>query len=389
MWRQVHPVTRRSGKALDDTVARELCQDAQVTGHPGELASGRHAGHEVSVIVPVYNVAERLAASVSSALILPQVREVILVEDGSTDESVAICRELEAKHSAVKIVTHPNGENRGAGASRNLGVKHATCPFIAFLDADDRYLPNRFEDDLPILAADPTVDGVYGAIANEYESNELRQQWLAQRRPEFLTVSEAVPPDELLYVLLGTHRTVKGGFCTDTITIRKDTFNRLGGFHPKLRLQQDTHLWHRLAAFSKVVAGNISTPIAIRVVHPGNRVTRLADHELYFDLWWSSLEKIFVDNGLSKKAMQEFRRSRSLFYLQRTGRRRALSSLAVWVMREPSALLEEYEHFDIAMFDIFSRNPAVVRAISTKNRLVRALRGGQGRSMRRDTYPDR
>jgi glycosyltransferase involved in cell wall biosynthesis len=97
----------------------------------------------VDVIVPVYNAADYVRKAVESALARPETVEVILVEDGSTDESLAVCQELAAEYPTVRLYRHPNGENRGAGASRNLAISESTRGHIAFLDAD-YFLPCRF-----------------------------------------------------------------------------------------------------------------------------------------------------------------------------------------------------------------------------------------------------
>lgn len=106
---------------------------------------------EISVIIPVYNAAEFLEKAVKSAAYFDEVKEIILAEDQSTDHSLEICRRLVSEIPKVKLFQHPNGENRGAGASRNLGIDHATSDFIAFLDADDYYLPNRFDAEKTFL----------------------------------------------------------------------------------------------------------------------------------------------------------------------------------------------------------------------------------------------
>src|SRR5690348_1774976 len=90
----------------------------------------------VAVVIPVYNAADYIAKAVESALLQPEVSEVVLVEDRSPDNSLQICQELVGQNAKVKLFRHPNGENRGAAASRNLGVRMSSAPYIAFLDAD-------------------------------------------------------------------------------------------------------------------------------------------------------------------------------------------------------------------------------------------------------------
>jgi hypothetical protein len=75
------------------------------------------------------------------------------VEDGSTDGSGAIGEVLARHDPRVRLLHHPQHANRGASASRNLGMAHARSPFLAFLDADDRYLPHRFHADAQVFRA--------------------------------------------------------------------------------------------------------------------------------------------------------------------------------------------------------------------------------------------
>jgi len=79
------------------------------------------------------------------------VHEVILAEDGSSDNSLVVCTALAEANPKVKLFRHPDGKNRGAGATRNLGVLNAQCDLIAFLDADDIYLPKRFNQPVSVL----------------------------------------------------------------------------------------------------------------------------------------------------------------------------------------------------------------------------------------------
>lgn len=89
----------------------------------------------ISVIIPVYNAEKTIRKCVESIQIqdIKDV-EMILVDDGSTDESLKICRELEAEDSRIKVLT---GENQGVSSARNKGMKEAGGEYIAFVDADD------------------------------------------------------------------------------------------------------------------------------------------------------------------------------------------------------------------------------------------------------------
>jgi len=231
----------------------------------------------VSVIIPVYNAEKFLYQSVVSAVHLEEVGEIILVEDKSPDNSLEICNVLEKQFDKVNLFRHPNEENRGAGASRNLGIEKSSCKFIAFLDADDWYLSNRFEVEKELFLNND-VDGVYGATGFYLQGKGMTENKLT-------TFKEKISPRQLLSKMSKS----EGRFTTNAITLRKEIFNKSGLFDTSLKLHQDTHLWYRLAHFGNLVAGNIGTAIAVRRVHPDNRIkgkntkSRILFHKAVFN----------------------------------------------------------------------------------------------------------
>ncbi|WP_111672177.1 glycosyltransferase family 2 protein [Algoriphagus litoralis] len=102
----------------------------------------------VSAILPIYNAEMTLTRAVESLLLQPEITQIILVEDGSRDKSLEICKKLESQHAQITLLQHPNGQNKGAPASRNLGLEHVRNPWIQFMDADDQLLPGKIEDQL-------------------------------------------------------------------------------------------------------------------------------------------------------------------------------------------------------------------------------------------------
>ena len=91
---------------------------------------------KVSIIVPVYNVSHYLKDCITS--ILNQTfkdYELILVDDGSTDDCSKICDEYELKDKRIKVYHKKNG---GLSDARNFGINHSECDYISFIDSDDR-----------------------------------------------------------------------------------------------------------------------------------------------------------------------------------------------------------------------------------------------------------
>ena len=89
--------------------------------------------------------------------------ELLLVDDGSTDASAALAREAAASEpERIRYLEHPGHANRGMSASRNLGLAATRGEFVAFLDADDVWLPERLERAVALLDAHPEAEMVYG-----------------------------------------------------------------------------------------------------------------------------------------------------------------------------------------------------------------------------------
>jgi glycosyltransferase involved in cell wall biosynthesis len=105
--------------------------------------------HSVSVIIPAYNAAKHISESISSALCQTDVNvEVIVVDDGSTDNTPRI---LEPFTNHIKVI---NQENGGPAKARNKGVQHASHNWIAFLDSDDKWLPDKLIKQLTLTSSD-------------------------------------------------------------------------------------------------------------------------------------------------------------------------------------------------------------------------------------------
>jgi glycosyltransferase involved in cell wall biosynthesis/SAM-dependent methyltransferase len=134
---------------------------------PGFVAPPPHRGHPaplVSVVLPVYNYETYLEETVDSVLAQTHDRwELLLVDDGSSDASPKIARRYAERYpEQVRYLEHPGGGNRGCPASRNLGIRHARGEYLAFLDADDVWLPAKLATQVALLRAHPGAAMTYG-----------------------------------------------------------------------------------------------------------------------------------------------------------------------------------------------------------------------------------
>ena len=110
----------------------------------------------LSVVVPVYNSAQYLDRCIESIISQSFTKiELILVDDGSTDNSLDICKEWAKKENRIKVIQRENG---GLSAARNTGIDNATSEYITFVDSDDALSPNTYAPNMEILKDNPNVD---------------------------------------------------------------------------------------------------------------------------------------------------------------------------------------------------------------------------------------
>lgn len=234
----------------------------------------------VSVIMPVFNAKKFINDAIYSVLAFLEVGELILIDDGSTDGSYALCLEMQQKDNRCKILTHSDRANRGAAESRNLGIKAAVFPFISFLDADDSYLPNRFKESLDLLLSDDSLDACFGTVLT-YDSIRKTEKHMG-----FL---KRMPEESVLNYLL------KGGyFHTNSITVRRDFFKKVGMFNQVCWPHEDSELWIRMAAIGKMMSLSTQEPIATYLIH-GNNLSLIRSNESKIVFW----KEILFNNKIS------------------------------------------------------------------------------------------
>lgn len=267
------------------------------------------------MIIPVYNAGPYVAAAVASALEQPEVREVLLIEDASTDDSLQVCQALEAAHEEVLLLRHPGGVNKGAGPSRNLGMLRASRDFVAFLDADDHFLPGRFEEERRIFGEHPDADGVYGAIGAHFHDPALQKRFATTYAVELTTVRYRVAPEKLFDAHIGLHPGIAnlGHFSLDGLTLRRAALDRMPlRMREDLRLRQDTEFIMRSTYHLRLYPGHIDKPVSSRGLHGNNRVTNdprrpWSKYLLYKALLeWARTERIGTERkaALAAKAAQ-------------------------------------------------------------------------------------
>lgn len=134
----------------------------------------------ISAVLPVFNSQHTLKRAINSLLIQPEIDQIILVEDGSEDESLLICEYFANSSDRIQLLRHPRGENLGAPASRNLGLSQVKNSWVQFMDADDALLPGKISDQVSCIKGGEAIVVGKFSIFSEGKSrdvNPIKDVW--------------------------------------------------------------------------------------------------------------------------------------------------------------------------------------------------------------------
>jgi glycosyltransferase involved in cell wall biosynthesis len=207
---------------------------------PTVIGEGGAMPPKVSVIIPMYNVAPYLAETLASTYDQSyQDFETLLIDDGSTDNTLALAQSFEPR---PRIFTQ---SNKGPAAARNLGFQNARGRYLAWLDSDDLWHPEFLETMVNYLDSHPHIGLVY-----------------AESRAFIQHESHRVVVDKIGYTISPNLKLLLHGDCipTSTIVFRRSCYEQIGGLDESLARAEDYEYLMRLA-YSYQLAG-IERPLA-------------------------------------------------------------------------------------------------------------------------------
>lgn len=196
-----------------------------------------------SIIIPTHNRATLLQAAINSAQKAGRDVQVVVVDDASTDETAAICRNL----NGIKYLRLER--NVGLARARNVGIRNSSGEFVAFLDDDDQRLPGSVDKQEELLSRNESVSFVYGKVLI---ADPVTYKLTGKSRPR------ECPVGDIFWLLCA------GNFIyVPSVLARKRSVEAIGMFDPDpgLRGTEDWDAWIRLAENSDVDA--LDEPVAI------------------------------------------------------------------------------------------------------------------------------
>ncbi|GIK27629.1 MAG: glycosyltransferase [Anaerolineae bacterium] len=193
----------------------------------------------VSIVIPAYNARRTIVDAVDSCLAQTFADfEIIVIDDGSTDDTAEWLTEHYPHEPRLRIIRQPNG---GVSAARNAGILAARGEFVHFLDADDNLLPRKIERSLEIADSDPAIGVVYGPGQPVEDDG---------RTPIPFEYPELPSGDVLKHWLAGVMANGTYGV-TPSVMVRRSLFDTVGLFSPIPTPTEDWDMWIRLAAVTQ------------------------------------------------------------------------------------------------------------------------------------------
>jgi glycosyltransferase involved in cell wall biosynthesis len=205
----------------------------------------------VSIITPFFNAEKFFEEAIESVLAQTYEHwELWLIDDGSTDHSTAIAqRYAQTYPDQIKYLAHPGHQNCGKSTSRNLGISHAKGEYIALLDADDVFLPQKLEQQVAILESQPEVGMVYGSTDYWYSwTGKPRDNRRDYRAKLGVKPNTLFQPPTLMTLYLKNQGIVP---CTCGLLARRQVVKEIGGFEEKIQ-----HLYEDQVFLAKICLKN-------------------------------------------------------------------------------------------------------------------------------------
>ncbi len=225
----------------------------------------------VSVVIPNFNAGRYIAATLRSVYAQQGVElEVIVVDDGSSDGSA---EQVERDFPQVRLIRQANA---GVAVARNRGIDEARHEWIAFVDADDLWLPGKLQAQFERLAASPGARMAFTAwVTWSSDEPEPSAAWLAELGQRAAQEDSWLRADGWIYPELLLDCNV----WTSGVLAERALLRELGGFDVGLRIGEDYDLWLRASRLTPIV--QVARPLAIYRLHPASITRRVpaANHK--------------------------------------------------------------------------------------------------------------
>jgi len=226
----------------------------------------------VSVVIPTYNKAQYLKEAIESVLNQTYKNiEIIVIDDGSTDESREVVNSftpsiLNTKYRILNPIIYFWQENKGAAMARNTGIKKAKGKYIAFLDSDDLWLREKLEKQVSFMEENPET-GLLGTGCYEITN---KGKIIGQKI--FPIKNKDLQKDLIKY----------NPFIQSSVVVKREVFSKVGLYNKGFRESEDYELWLRIGQNYKI--GNLPEPLVRKRYYKKGLSPTKDKKQLYFVL---------------------------------------------------------------------------------------------------------
>lgn len=293
----------------------------------------------VSVVIPLYNHSSFIAQALESVVAQGEIiREVIVINDGSTDNSLAIAREFSSRHPMVNVV---NQINSGAATTINRGIQIATSEYIAILNSDDYWMPKRLTKLIRALDMDASLDLVASDImfvdGNGVEKKDI---WYEAALTNFISSRDlGMSLAEANFLMT-----------TSNYVVRRSALKALGGF-AEIRYAHDLDFALRLAVENRRI-GFVDEKLLAYRSHANNTIKE-NQHKVRVD--WAMVVAFYLWSLKQKTPEDEARFKKIYAIIEKHELSEAVDKSILYFNRNPSDFLVHNRIIDdiSAQSDIF------------------------------------
>ncbi|WP_347273679.1 glycosyltransferase [Candidatus Kuenenia sp.] len=237
----------------------------------------------VSIVMPTYNCAAYLPESIESILAQTyDTYEVVVIDDGSADNTKLVLEPYMEKIRYIDL-----GRNEGLPTARNLGIQSAKGEYVAFLDADDIWMPEKLEMSIDQFMKNPDAGMVYSKHINIDSKSQFMEGKIMRRLPSGNIFTQLFFEQNFI-------------ICS-SVVVRKEVFNKTALFDSELVNCQDWDMWLRIAFYYKAIG--IDVPL-VKYRHSSKSLSKNRDNVLKYQK--VIIDKIYTmfkdsENGISEK----------------------------------------------------------------------------------------
>lgn len=203
---------------------------------------------KISIVMTSYNYADYIKEAIESVLAQTYSNwELVIVDDGSTDNSVEVIKSYMQKDDRIKLFQHENCQNKGLASSVKLGVEKAESEWIAFLESDDKFSPNSIEEKIKAIEKNTKIDFIFSNLEMIQDEEKISQykNYFDEINKNFFDMNSS-------HLISNFHNLIPNVnlIPTFSVVMLKKSIIENCDFFPPCKASVDFYLWAQLSKYN-------------------------------------------------------------------------------------------------------------------------------------------